>query len=475
MRIMPRINVYLWFDIEDYVTREADDSALIFLNVLRKLRVPVTCKLVAEEVRALKERGRTDVISAISECDVGYHSNTHSQHPMAWEYLAELDATSGTKEFLARESGGARLLQEVFHKVPSCYGHAGVMWAAQVYPALRAMGIPMYLDETKILNLDNEPYWYCGMLNLNGAGKNLIYFDYSFEKANGIVTLKSKFKRIYVRLNKGKGGAVSICLHPHTAVNKTFWDVVNFARGSNRRKEEYKRPPAQPAYVTKRAYEYFEEFIRYISSFENVQWITARDALRIYGHTENILLGRSEVRKVAEHFLASLEHMKCKNRYLSPAEGFYIVSKCLSDYADSGILPEHINVIEPLGPTSPFKSKGEAKLRTQDLLEASKSASTHMQSESTIPSSLRVGDAAILSPQDFLPTACKLLIKIIADAVPKEMILKKGKHPQVRHMNRRAFERDCNWIVLPKKFKAPQIFEQACLQAWTLKPAAPAE
>jgi len=472
---MPRIYVYLWFDIEDYVTREADDSALIFLNVLRKYRVPVTCKLVAEEVRALMERGRTDVISAISECDVGYHSNTHSQHPTVWEYLAELDVTSGAREFFSRENGGVRLLQEVFHKTPSCYGHPGVMWAPQVYPALRAMGISMYLDETKILNLNDEPYWYCSMLNLNGAGKNLIYFDYSFEKKDGIVTLKSKFKRIYERLNKGNGGAVSICLHPHTAVNKITWDVVNFARGSNRRKENYKRPPAQQAYVTKRAYEHFEEFIRYISSFENVQWITARGALQIYGRAEEVLLSRSEVGRVAKHFLSSSEHVKCKNGYLSPAEGFYIVSKCLSDYTDSGILPDHIDVIEPLGPIVSFKSKGETRLRAQDLLETSKSASIHMRSESMVPSSLRVGDAAELSPHDFLPTACKLLTCIFAGAVPKEITLKKGKRPQVRHMNRTAFEKNCNWSVLPKKFKASKIFEQACLQAWTLKPATPAE
>ena len=472
---MPKIYVYLWFDIEDYVTKEADDSALIFLNVLRRHKVPVTCKLVAEEVRALMERGRTDVIFAISECDVGYHSNTHSQHPTVWEYLAELDVTSGSKEFVSRENGGVRLLQEVFHKTPSCYGHPGVTWAPQVYPALRRMGIPMYLDETNILNLNDEPYWYCSMLNLNGAGKNLIYFDYSFEKKDGIVKLKSKFKRIYERLNKSNGGAVSICLHPHTAVNKITWDVVNFALGSNRTKENYERPPAQPAYVTNRAYEHFDEFVRYISSFKNVQWITARVALQIYGRAEKVSLDRSEAARVAEHFLSSSEHVKCKHRYLSPAEGFYVVSKCLSNYFDSGNLPVHIDVTEPLGPVTSFKSKGETRLRTQDLLEASKFAIAHMQSENMIPSSLRVGDSAELSPHDFLPTACKLLTRILAGKVPKEVALKKGKRPQLHYMNRVAFEKNCNWSVLPKKFKAPLIFEQACLQAWTLKPATPAE
>ena len=165
---------------------------------------------------------------------------------------------------------------------------------------------------------------------------------------------------------------MSICLHPHTAVNKIVWDRVNFARGSNRRKEDYKRPPAQPAYVTKRAYEHFEEFIRYISSFKNVQWITAREALKIYGRTEKVSLDRSEVGRVAEHFLSSSEHMKCKNGYLSPAEGFYIVSKCLSDYAACSVLPSHINVVEPLGPIVSFKSKGRNEIENRGLTRSLK-------------------------------------------------------------------------------------------------------
>jgi len=469
---MSKVYVYLWFDIEDYVTKEADDPTLIFLNILRKQKVPVTCKLVAEEVRALVERGRTDVLSAISECDVGYHSDTHSQHPTVWEYLAERDLSSGAKEFLSREEGGVQLIREVFHRVPTCYGHPGVMWAPHVYPALCSMGISMYLDETKILNLNNEPYWYCGMLNLNGAGRNLIYFDYSFEKPDGIVALKSKVRRIYKRLSKSTdGGAVSICLHPHTAVNKTTWDIVNFARGENRAKEEYERPPAQPEAVTKRAYKDFDEFIRYISSFENVQWITAKDALEIYRSPERIVLDREELMQVAKHFLSSSKYLKTHHTYLSPAEGFYLIAKFLGEYADSNMLPTQMEVKQPLGPAEPFKSKGALKLSTRDLLASSKAASTYMTSEKMIPSSLKVGNSAELSPHDFLSTACKLVIAIRSGHVPERVTLKKGSRPLLSCLKRAAFEKDCRWIVLPRRFAAPKIFEQACLQAWTLKPA----
>ena len=471
---MPKIFVYLWLDIEDYVTKEADDPALIFINILKRHNVPVTCKLVAEEVRALTERGRQDVISAVSSCDVGYHSDTHSQHPTVWEYLADLDVQSGAKEFELREERGLKLMQSVFNRTPSCFGHPGVMWAPHVYPALRAMGIRMYLDETAILNLNDAPYWYCGVLNLNGAGKNLIYFDYSFEKPDGIESMKSKFNRIYTRLHKGKGGAISICLHPHTAVNQKVWDVVNFARGQNRTKQEYERPPPQPPEVTQRAYEDFEKFIEYISSFENVQWITASDAIRIFKSHQWKSVERDKLREITKHFVHSQDYMKMDENYLSPAEAFYIVTNCLAHLAESEALPNRIELKEPLGPLAPARSKGRKILQTTDFLTAAKTAKKFMNAENSIPVSLNVGGYASVSPHDFLATACKMLDSVLAGkSLADKIVLCKGKSPQVERLHLTKFKSDCKWVVLPPNFNAPKIFEQACLQAWTLKPAVP--
>ena len=470
---MPTVFVYLWFDIEDYVTKEADDPALIFIEIAKRNHVPVTCKLVAEEVRALSERGRKDVIAAISSCDVGYHSDTHSQHPTVWEYLRELDMVSGAREFRTREDKGLQLMRQVFNRVPSCYGHPGVMWAPQTYPALRDMGILTYLDETRIMTLHDQPYWYCGVLNLNGAGKNCLYFDYSFEKPDGILDVESKFKRIYERLSKANGGAVSICLHPHTAVNKIVWDVVNFANGMNRVKDEYERPPVQTRAVTKRAYEQFEQFVQYISRFKNVRWITATDAARIYEQSNRALNVHTELTLIAKHFLASSSYMQIGGNFFSPAEAFFTVTAALSRYASDGLLPDRIEVKEPFGPVDSFRSKGKKRFETKELLTAANATSTRLKDQSYIPSSIRIGDSAELSPHDFLSTECRLLTSILRGRVPRRIALKRGIRPQLDRLSKAEFIRNCRWVVLPHGFRAPKIFEQACLQAWTLKPAVP--
>jgi hypothetical protein len=79
--------------------------------------------------------------------------------------------------------------------------------------ALPDMGIRVYLDETSILSLDNQPYWYCGILNFNGANRNFISFDYTFENPLAIDRLKRRFQKICDRAEATGGGLVSVLFH----------------------------------------------------------------------------------------------------------------------------------------------------------------------------------------------------------------------------------------------------------------------
>jgi hypothetical protein len=467
-----KVLVYLWFDIEDYITKDTDGLPLIAFDILKKYSVQATCKVAAEKLRQLRENGRGDVISAISEHDVGYHLDTHSRHPTLYEYLADLDVLSGAKAFMARERHGLQVFRQVFGRDPSCFGHPGPIWAPHVYPALQQSGIPVYLDETPILNLNDQPYWYCGILNLNGANSNFISYDYSFQTPTGIKVLKKKFKAIHDRLRSKGGGAVSIMFHFHTAINRKFWDEVNFANGKNRTREQYEEPPRQSAEVTARAWKDFEELIRYISSFRDVQFITVRDAVKIYRDNSKLVVSNTELKDVARHFGSSASHLRIGDSYLSPAGAFYTVTKALAHQAEEGTLCEKIDVKEPLGPMAPARTRGRKRLKTTDLLASIKATLGSIESQRCLPNSIAVGDYSELAPQDYLATACKLLDLVISrKELPESTRTIKGKPPQVKHVSGVNLAKACKWKVLPRKFKAPKILEQAKLQAWTLRPA----
>ena len=181
-----KIYAYVWFDVEDYVTPETNNVPLQAIEILRRYKVPVTTKLVAEKVRFMKEQKRQDVISGIKDyCDVGYHTDTHSRHPVVFEYIADMDVLKGAKEIEKRERRGLQELRNTFGHVPTCFGHAGSQWAPHYYPFMRKVGISVYLDATDVVNIDDSPYWYCGVLSLNNNDKNLVRFDRTFESPDG--------------------------------------------------------------------------------------------------------------------------------------------------------------------------------------------------------------------------------------------------------------------------------------------------
>jgi len=467
---MPPIYVYLWFDIEDYITKESDDLPFIALNILGKYGIPATCKLVAEKIRVLEERGRTDVLSTINRFDVGFHMDTHSQHPTLYEYLANLDVLSGADEFIAHEKVGVEKIKQTFSRNPSCFGHGGPTWAPHVYPALAKLEIPMYLDETSILNVKNQPYWYCGVLNLNGANENCIRFDNTFGKEDGLLVLKRRFKKIHDRL-QSKGGAISVLYHLHTFINAKYWDKLNFANGKNIPRSKYKRPPAQPEEITQRAWKNFEEFVRYMHSFKNVKFITATDSLKIYRQSP-LKLNRTRLLQVARHFRNSSNYMKLGKAYMSPAEAFYAVTRAIANHDE--FIPEGLEMKEPLGPMAPFQSIGKKRLKVVDFVAAARTTLEWINRENCLPTTITVAHYATLNPHDFLSTACRLLLNVhTRKSLPEEINRSIAKPPNQKYISPSKFRKACRWIVLPHGFKAPKILEQIRLQAWTLKPAIP--
>ncbi|MDH5406705.1 MAG: hypothetical protein OEX80_09210, partial [Candidatus Aminicenantes bacterium] len=109
-----KVYVVLWFDYEDYVQPRSDDAALRIVSLLSDYGIRATFKIVGKKLEDLLHAGRKDIIDALARHSVGYHSYDHSVHPTIAEYLKRMGWSSGGAEFERRESGGVKLIQEVF-------------------------------------------------------------------------------------------------------------------------------------------------------------------------------------------------------------------------------------------------------------------------------------------------------------------------------------------------------------------------
>ena len=255
---VPPVYVTLWFDTEDYILPQDDDAAKRIAELLTSLSVRATFKVVGEKARVLESRGRSDVIAALARHDVGYHSNTHSQQPTIAVYLQNAGWEDGRAEFFRRESSGARDVARIFGATPSAYGQPGSAWAPQAYPALRDMGIDMYLDEADHVGIDDQPFYYGGMLNVFKMRSNVARME--LNGGDSLAKGKTRFTQAYERLRSRGGGTISIYYHPNEWVQTEFWDAVNFSRGANPPRSAWKAPGTRPAGETEQAFRDFEAY-----------------------------------------------------------------------------------------------------------------------------------------------------------------------------------------------------------------------
>src|SRR5262249_17920992 len=128
--------------------------------------------------------------------------------------------------------------------------------------------------------LDYKPFWYAGALNVYHMGEN--YTRMELHDPAAVEPAKEKVSAIASRLGREGGGLISIFYHPCEWVHREFWDGVNFRRGANPPREQWKAPPQRTAEETASAFDRFGQYIDYIHSLPGVHFITASDLPLIY-------------------------------------------------------------------------------------------------------------------------------------------------------------------------------------------------
>jgi hypothetical protein len=469
----PPVYVTLWFDTEDYILPQDDDAAKRLAEMLTRLGVRATFKVVGEKARVLERRGRKDVIAALKRHDIGYHSNTHSQQPTIAVYLQNAGWEDGRAEFKRREEQGAVDVKRIFGMIPSAYGQPGSAWAPQTYPALREMGIKVYLDEADHVGIDDQPFYYGGMLNVFKMRSTLVRM--SLSGGNSLEEGKAAFSKVHAALSKRGGGTVSIYYHPNEWVQKEFWDAVNFRRGANPPPAEWKPPGVRPAAETEQAFGDFEQFVRFIKSQEGVRFVTATELATLY---EDRAMSRSFTRQellpLARSMQKEITFQKFDDYALSPADVFALLTDAMATFVDRNAIPATVKLAALDGPARPFvASTGtlhSPRFRWTAFAGAIRDTAAYCRTQRRVPDEIWIG-AENVSPADYLATL----------AATAEATMTSGQSPADIERRTGQFTADgyvaedspklWGWIIFPEGFHAPRLMELARLQAWTLKVA----
>jgi hypothetical protein len=438
------VYVVLWFDTEDYIEPAADDAALRIATDLEKLGVRATFKVVGEKARVLESRGRRDVIRALAQHDIGYHSNFHSMQPTPALYLRGMGWLDGAAEFERRERPGVDDIKRIFGVTPSCYGQPGSSWGPQSYRALLRLGIPVYLDEGEHVGVDEQPFWMSGMLHVFHMGPYLI--RPALDDENKLRQTFEKFDRAAEELEARGGGVISTYFHPTEFVTSAFWDL-NFAKGANPERSAWRNPPRRTAEESERCYRILARYVEHAKTRATVRFVTARELPMLY---QSALVRVTDRARIARHMAERQTFLATQDGALSAAEMLQVLL---------GMEPV---VVE--GPVAHGESTFPASEIGRPAFERAKAdlAGT-IRANRRLPAEVWIGSEK-LALADFAAT-------LAADnGTSATVALRKG-NPEMEKYVATDASGTFSWPIHPEGFSAPQLLELARLQAWTLKPA----
>jgi hypothetical protein len=439
------VYVALWFDTEDYIEPAADDAALRIARDLTGLGVRATFKVVGEKARVLEQRGRWDVVRALALHDIGYHSNFHSLQPTPALYLRDLGYVEGAAEFERREAPGAVDLTRIFGVRPICYGQPGNSWAPQANTALRHMGIPVYLDEGSHVGLDDQPFWYGGLLHIYNMGR----FQLRAPLDGGEPLAKSiaRFEQAAGELAAHGGGVISIYYHPTEFVTTEFWDAANFAKGASPERAAWRRPRRRTEAESERCFGILHDYVAHAKDVPGVRFVTAHELLQLYGSP---LPGAADRARIAAH-------MSARQTFLGSEAGAFSAADMLLSLL--GMQPEVVD-----GPSARIASNLSAASIPRAAFERAKTdAVSFIRANQRLPAAVWIGSEK-LSIGDFAATLAG------DDGAAAAVEVRRANLEFEKYFSnepRKAFD----WPIHPEGFSAPELLELGKLQGWTLKPA----
>ncbi len=451
---MKNIKVMLWFDVEDFITPESDDALLALIHMMDSLGIRGSLKIVGEKIRVLKKRGRTDILEKLAGHEVCYHTENHSVHPTQTEYLRDMGFAEGAMEFERRERQGFEDVQEISGQFPTSYGQPGASWAPHVFPVLKKWGVPTYLDSHYLLSVKEGPFWYGGILNLTRLWSTM---RLEFTE-NGLEDAKAQFDSFCERA--GDLQLVSIYYHPCEFACTDFWDGVNFKKGVNPPREEWKPAPLRTREEMRRRVDLLGEFLHYTLQNPAVEYITAQQACT-FEKTDPAPITKEDVRKMAKALAAGPDYYLRGERSLCASEVLSLFSRLT--------LGLHLSPEFFYGPEADLSSTVCGKATPGELAKAVSEQYERVLGYKQLPALYRVGENRI-NPVDLF---CNLR-RAIADgtAANQEITLSAGEGSLLptRHVNT-SYDWAKDWIIFPDELDASGIVRHALLQTWTLKPA----
>ena len=424
--------------------------------------------LTGDYARALKRRGRLDVVKALAGHEIGFHCNHHGAAPFMAGYLDAMNWRDGVLEWSANELPGLSVVEELFGRRPTYYTTEFAKAPQAVYASWQA-GLPT----TGYLLLPTRGHgavWYCNSFvpnseNLTGL-EGVPGPDVDLEQR-----FRNKFDRFEEKLRGQKTDLLRVIQHSY----KTY-AVRPFKRPSpaiyqddSLYWEDFPRyMDIHPEATLREGFDIFKRAIRYYA--ERAEFVSFSAYRGSFRDNQGHWLGLGELDDVCSLLTRRLDAYVSDTLSVSPAEAFGMLVRVLRTYHEDGTLPDRVFMRNVIGPTSLIPERvGVGAVRSSSVFEAMRSIDRALDGEQAVPSSVeiegnRVGPGQVLGGLRSLYAAAR------KGQAPESVELAGPNLPVVAaepFFKHETFTRE----IYPDGFDGRNICKMCRLQSWSWKPA----
>lgn len=456
-------SVILAFDTEDFVTPQSDDALAFLVSELNRCYIPGCFALVGDKARALVERGRRDIIEALADHEIDYHSNDHHFFPPLATTIEPMDWEQGAAWVLAHEARGVGDIENILGVAPVVWAKTDSQWTTQSLYAFEALGMTGYASR-HFARDDLRPYWYMNMLSLPYAAM----LDHLIVDEG---TPRQLLKRAVAEFEPlaekaGDDGVIVYGTHPCMWVCQTFYDLHNIKRrGQPPAKRKWRPAPLLDEQRIQRNREFFTMFLGFLRG-RGCRTDT-------YGHVigrriddRMPWLPQKQLATLARRVRRRLASTAVGGRSYSCAEILGALGWALARFEEGG-LSGRIPIRSPLGPIeTPRVMTEPLNVCSRAVVGAASKASAYIGEHGRLPSGIDVGGHHF-PPAQLLRAAAEAYLSILDTGKACGATLTPGPDcPEDAELLEGA---SISSHALPKDYRPERLLEQGRLQSWTLR------
>ncbi len=459
------VSVIISFATEDFVTPETDDALGWLAEELTQRDVAGCFAMVGDKARALRDRGRRDIIARVAEHEVDYHSNDHHFFPPMATTIEEMTWDEGVAWVLAHEAPGLTDLEELFDQRPAAWVMTDGHWTAQSLCAFRLLGMEVY--GLRGFAWRKPQLWsYMNMVSPAYSIGLDQYIREPGEAADLLGKAAAEFEQTVTSM--GEDPLIVYGTHPCMWACETFYDLHNIKRrGRVPAKAKWQPAPLLPRWRHRRDRQFFGMWLDYLRDCD-VEFITYGQLADRYAQPVNEWLTRSQLASLARQVRKRFAAAKVGGRFYSAAEVLAALCWALARYEDDA-LPARVPMRRPLGPVeTPAGLTKPSTVTAHATLTAAGKADVYIGDHHRLPAQVKVGRRR-LGPAELLALTAEAYLAVAEGGKPGAIKLSGG--PDCPQEEEHLAGARIQSYGLRKDYHPPRLLEQIRLQSWTLKPA----